>query len=265
MGVRLAIVSRLFALVPAAKMVLGAALIMTLVAIASSTLPARITQAGPNCDADTTIDPQEEALFNLINDYRADNGVDPLVFSDTLNQAAAWKSEHMADNDYFGHEDAGIGRDLFGRLVDCGYPANTSVTENIAAGHDTAAATFEPWRMSPAHNSTMLDPDKVAIGIARAFDAESEFGWYWTTDFGGVADGFTSPAPEDLPNETGDTNCDGVVDSLDAALILQLSAGLLPALPCPGGGDTNGDGITNALDAALVLQFSAGLISVLPP
>jgi hypothetical protein len=63
----------------------------------------------------------------------------------------------------------------------------------------------------------------------------------------------------------GDASCDGRVDPLDAALILQLAAGLTPALPCSNRGDANGDGITNPLDAALILQFSAGLINRLPP
>ena len=63
----------------------------------------------------------------------------------------------------------------------------------------------------------------------------------------------------------GDASCDGLVNPLDAALILQLTAGMIAALPCPGGGDTNGDGTTNPLDAALVLQFSAGLLDSLPP
>ncbi len=77
---------------------------------------------------------------------------------------------------------------------------------------------------------------------------------------GGNCVSFT-PTPEAL---VGDTSCDGTVNPLDAALILQLAAGMIPALPCPGGGDTNGDGVTNPLDAALVLQFSAGLLDSLP-
>ncbi|MCI0778164.1 MAG: dockerin type I repeat-containing protein, partial [Chloroflexi bacterium] len=63
----------------------------------------------------------------------------------------------------------------------------------------------------------------------------------------------------------GDANCDGTVNALDAALILQFSAGLLNSLPCPMGADANADGTVNALDAALVLQFSAGLLRSLPP
>ena len=71
-----------------------------------------------------------------------------------------------------------------------------------------------------------------------------------------------TPSPLTL---VGDTSCDRRVDPLDAALILQLSAGMIAELPCPGGGDVSGDGVTNPLDAALILQFSARLISSLPP
>ena len=65
----------------------------------------------------------------------------------------------------------------------------------------------------------------------------------------------------------GDVNCDGTVNSIDAALVLQFSAGLLGVLPCPENGDVNGDGNINALDAALILQFAAGLLGTLgtPP
>jgi hypothetical protein len=59
-------------------------------------------------------------------------------------------------------------------------------------------------------------------------------------------------------------NCDGSANSLDAALVLQFSAGLVSALSCEAAGDTNGDGSVNSIDAALILQFDAGLISDLP-
>lgn len=63
----------------------------------------------------------------------------------------------------------------------------------------------------------------------------------------------------------GDANCDGLQDPVDAALILQLAARLIEALPCPDGGDVNEDDVVNSLDAALILQLSAGLIDSLPP
>lgn len=62
------------------------------------------------------------------------------------------------------------------------------------------------------------------------------------------------------PTLIGDVDCDGDVTSLDAVLILQYTAGLLDALPCPDNGDPSGDGLTNSLDAQLVLQHTAGLV-----
>ena len=59
----------------------------------------------------------------------------------------------------------------------------------------------------------------------------------------------------------GDANCDGTVTSIDAALILQFTAGLLAGLSCNA--DANANGSVDAIDAALVLQFTAGLLQSL--
>ncbi len=65
----------------------------------------------------------------------------------------------------------------------------------------------------------------------------------------------------------GDINCDFAVTAVDAALILQLEAGLIgPAfLACMDAGDVNGDSVVGAIDAALILQFTADLLPTLPP
>jgi hypothetical protein len=59
-------------------------------------------------------------------------------------------------------------------------------------------------------------------------------------------------------------NCDGVVNSVDAALVLQFVA-RLTALRCPEQGLVNSDHIVNAVDAALILQYDARLVETLPP
>ncbi len=58
----------------------------------------------------------------------------------------------------------------------------------------------------------------------------------------------------------GDANCDGDVNAIDAALVLQFVAGLTGSLACEENADVNESGDVNAIDAALILQFSAGLL-----
>lgn len=57
----------------------------------------------------------------------------------------------------------------------------------------------------------------------------------------------------------GDADCDGIVSSVDAAVILQANAGLLSATPCPEVADVNFDYEVDSLDAAIVLQMVADL------
>jgi hypothetical protein len=57
----------------------------------------------------------------------------------------------------------------------------------------------------------------------------------------------------------GDVNCDGDINSVDAAVVLQYDAGLIAVLKCDVG-DANADRRTDSVDAALILQFDAGLI-----
>lgn len=58
----------------------------------------------------------------------------------------------------------------------------------------------------------------------------------------------------------GDVDCNSRVNSIDAALVLQLDAGLIDVLLCQQNADVNQDLTVNSIDATLILQSDAGLI-----
>ncbi len=73
-----------------------------------------------------------------------------------------------------------------------------------------------------------------------------------------------TPVPTSTPDQPcGDVNGGGDVNSVDAAIILQFTAGLISdieRLAKPDNADVNGDGEVTSVDAALVLQKEAGRI-----
>lgn len=102
----------------------------------------------------------------------------------------------------------------------------------------------------------------AALGGGDSFNFRVLVGSYWEpTDCAPDGGFITSP----VPAAPGDTSCDGAVDSLDATLILQLSADVAEYLSCQYAADVNGDGQVSSLDALLVLQMEAGLIGSLRP
>ena len=75
---------------------------------------------------------------------------------------------------------------------------------------------------------------------------------------------FTRAEATNSGQTLGDVDCSGQTNSIDAALVLQKTAGLIGALSCEEAGDVNRDGLIGALDAALILQKDAGLINLFP-
>jgi uncharacterized protein YkwD len=127
-------------------------------------------------------DGEEWAFVDLLNAYRGELGLAPETLNSELGAAAEYHSVDMATNNYFDHylfdgTDAGTNIQNFGYT---GFP----YAENIAAGMESAQEVLTGWQNSPEHNATMTNPQYTEIGIGRAYNEGSHYGWYWTATYG---------------------------------------------------------------------------------
>lgn len=181
--------------------------------IASSSSPAPTpnppTNPSPTPPPSTppALDSEESAFLTLVNNYRAQNGLRPLQVSATLQTASQWMSTDMASNNFLSHTDT-LGRSTQARLAYFGY-GYSPWGENLAAGDSDAQTTFNDFvtacdpdssgNCTYAHRANILNGSFVALGVARAYSANSMYGWYWATDFGGYLDQALNPTPPTTP------------------------------------------------------------------
>jgi uncharacterized protein YkwD len=175
----------------------------------SETLASGTTGTAAATSLEEALDPEELAFLDLLNQYRAENQLEPLRASIALTNAAQWMSDDMAQKNYFSHTDS-LGRSVSVRIGEFGYSYNTWWGENIAAGNSSALGTFTQWKNSAGHNSNMLNPNYRVIGIGRSYNANAAYRWYWTTDFGGYVDETygdctygVSPSSQSFPSSGG--------------------------------------------------------------
>ena len=162
--------------------------VAVLVAVLLSTLV-----LGGRGDAATAYDAEELEFLGLINDYRDENGLRPLILSDTLTVASERHDKDMAEYGFFAHNTENssyypAGSEPWDRMEAEGYQYNTAKGENLAVGYETAEEAMQAWKESPSHNAAMLDGNYRVMGVARINAPGSVHNWYWTTDFGGYVD-----------------------------------------------------------------------------
>ena len=99
---------------------------------------------------------QEIAFVNSLNQYRAANGLQPLLLSDAISEASYRHNHDMAKYKFFSHYS--VRSDWFAsnatpwtRMAASGYSYNTNKGENIAAGQSTAALVMGAWKASSGH------------------------------------------------------------------------------------------------------------------
>lgn len=150
-----------------------------------------ITEAVPFYDL------EEQHAVSTINAERGARGLAPLAFSPTLTEAAEWMANDLRTRG-LSHTDS-LGRSLRARLNHFAYPANSSISENIARGFRTGAGVVAAWMDSSGHRSNILNANSVAYGLARAKRPGGPSEWAWVVAFGSIDDGDAGTAPDTQP------------------------------------------------------------------
>ncbi|MBQ2183880.1 MAG: SH3 domain-containing protein [Lachnospiraceae bacterium] len=116
-----------------------------------------------------------EQIVALCNEYRAAEGLDPLLEDPELDELAKIRADEIII--YFEHERPD-GSDCFTVMKD--YKC-TLCGENIAAGQGEPKDVVEAWMNSPGHRDNIMNKDFKKIGIG--YCEGGEYGAYWAQLF----------------------------------------------------------------------------------
>jgi len=112
--------------------------------------------------------PIHEAMYNDLNQYRIENGLQPLLYSQTLETAAENHVKDLWGRNFFSHINPD-GLDPGDRAIRVGF-CHSYVGENIAAGQNSTAHVLQAWIDSPTHNANMLEPNYAYVGMGYSVD-----------------------------------------------------------------------------------------------
>ncbi len=140
--------------------------------------------------SEAALNSQEQAIADLMagasGQRRAFLKVDPV-----LSQVARARATDMARRDYFGHVNPdGYGPNYLVRKAGYQLPplystsADANNVESIAAGRDSASATWSDWMGSSGHKRHLLGEssfyaEQTSVGVGYAYAADSQYRGYW--------------------------------------------------------------------------------------
>lgn len=125
---------------------------------------------------DSSVSDYEKQVVEIVNRYRAENGLKPLTLNTELSRVARLKSQDMKDKKYFSHTSPTYGSP-FDMMKKFGISYRTA-GENIAMGQRTPEAVMTAWMNSSGHRANILNSTYTQIGVGYVAD-----GNYWTQMF----------------------------------------------------------------------------------
>lgn len=120
----------------------------------------------------------ELEVIRLVNEERKKAGLTPLTHNEELSRVARFKSQDMADKNYFSHNSPTYG-DPFTMMKNFGIKYRTA-GENIAKGYQNPQSVVNGWMNSPGHRANILNPNFGTIGVGYVIKNGTT---YWTQMF----------------------------------------------------------------------------------
>lgn len=119
-------------------------------------------------------------VLTLVNEIRAEAGVQPLTLDTTLCQAATMRSLEMNYSQQFSHTRPS-GETCFSVFGTYGIGYRTA-GENIAAGQRTPESVVNSWKNSEGHYKNMINANFNKLGVGMS-NMQMGYGIYWTQLF----------------------------------------------------------------------------------
>lgn len=157
-------------------------------AVGASTSPSPTVTPGPTPPPSS--DDYASQVITGINNARAGYSLAPFTRVRALDNAADFHNRWMTDNGCFSHICTGE-PDPFKRMRNAGYPLLTG-SETIGAGYRTPQDMVNGWLNSPNHRAIVLG-GLHDIGCGYLYSSSTQYGSYWTCDFGNSSDVVPSP------------------------------------------------------------------------
>jgi uncharacterized YkwD family protein len=125
-------------------------------------------------DTETSASTYADQVVALVNEQRAEAGLQPLAVDQPLADMALDKAKDMYSNNYFSHTSPTYGSP-FDMMDDYGIDFSYA-GENIAMGQRTPQEVMTAWMNSEGHRENILNPNFTQIGVAY-------YNNYWVQDF----------------------------------------------------------------------------------
>lgn len=109
---------------------------------------------------------EAQQVRQMLNGFRAEQGLGPLAPSTRLERAAEAHALDMARKGFFDHRGSD-GSTVMDRVRQAGYGA-CAIAENIAQGQTSVSEVLGAWLQSDGHRANMLHPQVVDYGLVRA-------------------------------------------------------------------------------------------------